>query len=264
MTTIDAATIAFAHRLADAAGEVIRPYFRQRIEVIDKGAGAYDPVTAADRGAEEALRAIIRSECPDDAILGEEYGAHPGTSGRTWVLDPVDGTRAFITGRHTWGTLIALEEDGRRLLGIIDQPVLRERFIGYNGKSELISPNANEALRTRSCASLSLAALSTTHPWGYFDEAQRQAFERLDHASRTSYFGGDCYAYALLAMGHIDLIVEASLKAWDVAALVPVVEGAGGVVTDWRGNPLGAGGDIIAAGDARVHAQAVEMLSRTR
>ena len=134
---MDVATIEFAHRLADAAGEVIRPYFRQRIAVIDKGEAAFDPVTAADRGAEEALRALIGRERPQDAILGEEYGYTSGTSGRTWVLDPVDGTRAFITGRHTWGTLIALEEDGKRVLGIIDQPVLRERFIGFGGKAEL-------------------------------------------------------------------------------------------------------------------------------
>src|SRR5271169_4392716 len=130
---MDAATIEFAHRLADAAGEVIRPYFRQRIDVVDKGAGAFDPVTAADRGAEEALRALISRERPRDAILGEEYGHMPGASGRTWVLDPVDGTRAFITGRHTWGTLIGLQEGERAALGIIDQPVLRERFLGYAG-----------------------------------------------------------------------------------------------------------------------------------
>lgn len=258
---IDSATVDFAHRLADASGDVIRPYFRRRIEVIDKGKAEFDPVTAADRGAEEAQRALIARERPDDAILGEEYGHKPGTSGRTWVLDPVDGTRAFITGRHTWGTLIALEEKGQRVLGIIDQPVLRERFIGFDGKSECISQAGRETLRTRECASLSLAIVSTTHPWGYFDDTERAAFEALARAARMSYFGGDCYAYALLAMGYIDLIVEAGLKSWDVAALEPVVVNAGGVVSDWKGKPLGAGGRMIAAGDARVHAQAVEMLS---
>ena len=261
MTAIDDATLQFAHRLADAAGEVIRPYFRQRIEVIDKGLTYFDPVTAADRRAEEALRSIIKRERPDDAILGEEYGHTPGTSGRTWVLDPVDGTRAFITGRHTWGTLIALEEDGRRVLGIIDQPVLRERYIGYKGTSLHISPDGSGPLKTRACASLSQAAVSTTHPWGYFSEGERQAFERAARAARMSYFGGDCYAYALLAMGYIDLIAESSLKAWDVAALIPVIENAGGVVTDWNGNPVPSeGGHLLAAGDARVHADAVKML----
>jgi myo-inositol-1(or 4)-monophosphatase len=260
---MDAATIEFAHRLADAAGEVIRPYFRQRIDVIDKGEAAFDPVTAADRGAEEVLRALIGRERPDDAILGEEYGYTPGTSGRTWVLDPVDGTRAFITGRHTWGTLIALEGDGQRTLGIIDQPVLRERFIGFDGKAEMHAGGTTTPLKTRSCARLADAIVSTTHPWGYFTESEREAFEALAHASRMSYFGGDCYAYGLLAMGYIDVIAESGLRAWDVAALIPVVEGAGGVVTDWNGNPVPTeGGHLIAAGDPRVHAEAVKMLGR--
>jgi histidinol phosphatase-like enzyme (inositol monophosphatase family) len=261
MTALDSATIEFAHALADAAGEIIRPYFRQRIDVIDKGKSAFDPVTEADRGAEAALRAIIARECPQDAILGEEHGYRPGTSGRTWVLDPIDGTRAFITGRHTWGTLIALEEGGTRLLGIIDQPVLRERFIGCNGTALFLSPAGQVPLRTRACAGLASAVVSTTHPWGYFDAAQRAAFESLARAARMSYFGGDCYAYALLAMGMIDLIVEASLQAWDVAALIPVIENAGGIVTDWNGSPVGAGGHIIAAGDGRVHADALRMLA---
>jgi histidinol phosphatase-like enzyme (inositol monophosphatase family) len=258
---MDGATIEFAHRLADAAGEVIRPYFRQRIDVVDKGKGAFDPVTAADRGAEEALRKLIARERSDDAILGEEYGHTPGTSGRTWVLDPVDGTRAFITGRHTWGTLIALEENDKRILGIIDQPVLRERFIGFDGKTEMHAGGAATPLKTRSCARLADAIVSTTHPWGYFTDSEREAFEALAHASRMSYFGGDCYAYALLAMGYIDVIAESGLRAWDVAALIPVVEGAGGVVSDWNGNPVPfEGGHLIAAGDPRVHAEAVKML----
>lgn len=260
MAALDQATIAFAHRLADAAGEVIRPYFRQRIEVIDKGKAGFDPVTEADRGAEAALRAMIRAERPNDAILGEEHGYEPGTSGRTWVLDPIDGTRAFITGRHTWGTLIALEQGSTRLLGIIDQPVLRERFIGCNGMSEIVTQTGREILRTRGCAGLADAVVSTTHPWGYFDARQRDAFEGVARAGRMSYFGGDCYAYALLAMGYIDVIVEASLAAWDVAALIPVIENAGGVVSDWNGNPVGAGGHIVAAGDARVHADVLRML----
>jgi myo-inositol-1(or 4)-monophosphatase len=258
---MDVATVDFVHRLADAAGEVIRPYFRQRIDIVDKGTVAFDPVTAADRGAEEALRALIQRERPGDAILGEEYGHTPGTSGRTWVLDPVDGTRAFITGRHTWGTLIALEEEGRRVLGVIDQPVLGERFIGFDGKTELHAGGATTRLETRKCARLADAVVSTTHPWGYFTDGERESFEALARAARMSYFGGDCYAYALLAMGYIDLIAEASLRAWDVAALIPVVEGAGGVVSDWNGNsvPL-EGGHLIAAGDPRVHAEAVKML----
>jgi myo-inositol-1(or 4)-monophosphatase len=263
---LDPATVQFAHKLADRAGEVIRPYFRQRIAIDDKGSVGgkpmFDPVTAADKGAEEAIRKIIDAERPSDAILGEEYGHKPGTSGLTWVLDPVDGTRAFITGRHTWGTLIALEEDGNRILGIIDQPVLRERFIGFEGKSELITPEGRETLRTRECASLSEAVVSTTHPWAFFDQNDRRAFRNICAEARMSYFGGDCYGYALLAMGYIDLIVESMLKPWDVAALIPVIANAGGVFTDWKGNPVSPeGGSIVAAGDARVHAEALRILN---
>ena len=258
----DEETIAFAQRLADAAGAVIRPYFRQRLEIIDKGKTAFDPVTVADREAEAAMRALIRSERPNDGVLGEEHGNEPANGPYRWVLDPIDGTRAFITGRPTWGTLIALEHEGGRVLGIIDQPVLRERFIAYGDRAEFHSPEGSIALRTRECGTLGRAAVSTTHPWGYFSQAERAGFEELCSRARMSYFGGDCYAYGLLALGHIDLIVEASLAAWDVAALIPIVEKAGGVITDWSGAPVGDGGRIVAAGDGRVHAQALEVLSR--
>ncbi|HEY2446951.1 MAG TPA: histidinol-phosphatase [Rhizomicrobium sp.] len=259
---LDEETIAFAHRLADAAGGAIRPYFRARLEIIDKGNAAFDPVTQADRDAEGAMRALIRSERPDDGILGEEFGVEQGSNGCRWVLDPIDGTRAFITGRPTWGTLIALEEEGRRVLGIIDQPILRERFIAYGNVAEFHSPEGRSTLGTRACAMLASAAVSTTHPWGYFSPVERAGFEELCSRARMSYFGGDCYAYGLLAMGHIDLIVEASLAAWDVAALVPIVEKSGGVITDWSGNPVGQGGRIVASGDARVHAETLEVLSQ--
>jgi histidinol phosphatase-like enzyme (inositol monophosphatase family) len=267
MSEIDHETLAFAHKLADAAGAVIRPYFRRGLDVDDKGAAKgqdFDPVTAADRGAEEALRKMIRAERPKDAILGEEYGATDGTSGRRWVLDPVDGTRAFITGHHMWGTLIALEEGGKRVLGIIDQPVLRERFIGYPGTAELITPEDSAPLKTRDCARLSEAIVTTTHPWNYFDDAEEAGFVRVASAARMSRFGGDCYGYALLAAGYTDLVIESGLRPWDVAALVPVVENAGGVVTDWQGNALGTEAShfaIIAAGDRRVHAEAVKLLN---
>jgi len=262
--TIDPDTLAFAHKLADAAGQVIRPYFRKRIDVVDKGGKGtrpmFDPVTEADRGAEDAMRALIHAERPNDGILGEERGHEPGTSGRTWILDPIDGTRPFITGRHTWGTLIALAEGEHTVLGIIDQPVLRERFVGHDGGSEFVSPDGTQTMKTRPCASLATAVVSTTHPWAYFDRAQRAAFKSVCEAAQLSYFGGDCYAYALLAMGFIDVVIEARLAPWDVAALVPVIEGAGGLVTDWTGAPLVNGACVLAAGDARVHAEAVELL----
>jgi histidinol phosphatase-like enzyme (inositol monophosphatase family) len=262
--SIDPDTIAFAHRLADAAGAVIRPYFRKRIDVIDKGATGprpiYDPVTAADRGAEDAMRQLIHAERPDDGILGEERGHEPGTSGRTWILDPIDGTRPFITGRHTWGTLIALAQGDKPVFGIMDQPVLRERFVGHDGQSVLVTPEGTERLKVRPCSALSTAVVSTTHPWGYFDRGQRVAFETLCNDARMSYFGGDCYGYALLAMGFIDVVAEGRLAPWDIAALIPIVEGAGGIVTDWTGAPLANGACVLAAGDRRVHAQAVALL----
>lgn len=262
--TIDPETLAFAHRLADAAGAVIRPYFRKKIVVTDKGGKGtrpiYDPVTEADRGAEDAMRALIHVERPNDGILGEERGHEPGTSGLTWILDPIDGTRPFITGRHTWGTLIALAEGEKPVFGLIDQPVLHERFVGHGGKSEYTGPEGRAAMHTRPCASLSTAVVSTTHPWGYFSRRQRAAFETLCEASQLSYFGGDCYAYALLAMGFIDVVAEGRLAPWDVAALIPVIEGAGGIVTDWTGAPFTNGACVLAAGDVRVHAQAVAIL----
>jgi myo-inositol-1(or 4)-monophosphatase len=262
--SLDTRTIAFAHSLADAAADVVRPYFRQRIQVIDKGATGpkpmFDPVTEADRGAETAMRKLIKAERPKDGILGEEHGHEESRSGLTWILDPIDGTRAFITGRHTWGTLIALHDGQNPILGIIDQPILRERFIGHSGKSEMITADGREPLRVRACSALSQAVVSTTHPWGYFDRNQRTAFESVCDNARMSYFGGDCYAYALLAMGFIDIIIEGRLAPWDVAALIPVIEGAGGIVTDWDGKPFAMGGSVIAAGDRRAHAQAVEIL----
>jgi myo-inositol-1(or 4)-monophosphatase len=259
---LDDATLAFAHRLADAAGAVIRPYFRQRLAIVDKGKGAFDPVTAADRDAEAAMRALIRGERPQDGILGEEHGLEEGTSDFRWVLDPIDGTRAFITGRPTWGTLIALENNGRPILGIIDQPFLRERFVGCRRRTEFHSPLGTTRLECRSCASVADAVVSTTHPWSYFTPAERRGFEAVCARARMSSFGGDCYAYALLAMGHLDVIIEATLSPWDVAALVPIVENAGGVLTDWGGAPTPEKGRIVAAGDPRVYAEVLEILTQ--
>jgi len=262
--TIDPATIAFAHRLADAAGDVIRPYFRRRIDVADKGAakGAmFDPVTEADRGAERAIREVIERERPADGILGEEYGEKAGTSGLRWVLDPVDGTRAFINGRHEWGSLIALEENDRPVLGIIDQPVLGERFIGANGRASLFVRGIETDLRVRACESIGDAILCATHPYAYFQAEERAAFRRVSDAVKMSRFGGDCYIFGLLAMGFADLIVETSFHRWDVAALIPVIEGAGGIITDWKGGDCSKGGQCIASGDRRVHDAALKLLA---
>jgi myo-inositol-1(or 4)-monophosphatase len=252
---------AFAGSLADAAGEVIRPYFRKRIDVTDKGAaGFYDPVTEADKRAEETIRELIRKHYPEDGILGEEFGEIPGTSGYRWVLDPIDGTRAFIAGQPLWGTLIALEHQGRPVLGVLDQPFLRERFVGTGVQTLFSHAGGKLNLRTRACASLAEAVICTTHPMLHFGEKEREQYFRVERACRLSRYGGDCYAYALIAMGFVDLVIETDLKRWDVAAIIPIVEGAGGVVSDWKGDPITGEGNIVAAGDARVHAQAVKML----
>ena len=261
---IDAETIAFAHKLADAAGAVIRPYFRVRLDVDDKGAAKgsiFDPVTAADREAERAIRAVIERERPGDGILGEEFGEKEGTSGRRWVLDPVDGTRAFINGRHEWGSLIALEEDGRPVLGIVDQPVLGERFTGVNGAASLHERGKVSPLHVRECAGLEDAILCCTHPYAYFEAQERAAFRRVSSAVKMSRFGGDCYIFGLLAMGFCDVIVESHFHRWDVAALIPLIEGAGGIITDWKGGDPSGGGQCVASGDRRVHAQALKLLA---
>lgn len=249
--------VAFANELADAAGEVIRPYFRAELAVVDKGTGraGYDPVTEADRRAEEEMRRRIAERYPSHGVLGEEHGATPGER-YTWVLDPIDGTRAFICGMAQWGTLIALQDGAQPILGVLDQPCTRERWLGVEGEAWF----GAQRIRTRPCAGLGDAVLTTTHPTGYFTEAEQAAFGRVASHVRMTRFGGDCYAYGLLAMGFLDVIIEASLKPWDIAAIVPIVQGAGGVITTWSGEGAQHGGQVIAAGDARVHAEALALL----
>jgi myo-inositol-1(or 4)-monophosphatase len=262
MSEVGTDLIAFAHRLADASGRVIRPHFRQRIDVIHKpGQHAFDPVTEADRGAEKAIRDLIARERPQDGILGEEFGESIGKNGYRWVLDPLDGTRAFITGRHEWGSLIALEKGGTPVLGILDQPVLGERFIGVNGAAHLIRAGQQTRLHVRECPSLSEAVLCATDPSDYFSPAQQQAFARVKEKVRMTRYGGDCYILAMLAMGFVDLIVEAGFNEWDAAALIPIVEGAGGIITAWDGGPVGSGKTILAAGDRRLHIEAMKILA---
>ncbi|WP_374410719.1 histidinol-phosphatase [Novosphingobium colocasiae] len=239
--------LALAMRLADAAGDAIRPHFRSLADTERKADAS--PVTVADRAAEEAMRRILRAEAPRDGIIGEEFGTEEGNSGRTWVLDPIDGTVSFIGGRPIFGTLIALLVDGWPVLGLIDQPILRERWVGASGLPTTFN---GQPVRTRACPTLAQAMLATTGPH-YFDDHQGQHFmalaARTDH--RRMMMGGDCYNYGLLASGQIDVVCEAGLKLHDWAALVPVVEGAGGTMCDWNGDPLHAGSDghVIALGD---------------
>lgn len=239
--------IALAVRLAEAAGAAIRPYFRA-----DAGAERKDdatPVTLADRAAEQAMRRILTAEVPRDTIIGEEFGATPGQSGRSWVLDPIDGTAGFLAGRPIFGTLIALVVEGWPVLGVLDQPILGERWIGATGRATTLN---GQAVRTRACRTLSEATVATTGPH-YFDDHDGAHFmalaARSDH--RRMVMGGDCYNYAMLASGHLDIVCEAGLKLHDWAALVPIVEGAGGTMCDWNGEPLhsGSSGHVLALGD---------------
>lgn len=262
---LNQADLAFAERLADAAGAAIRPYFRQPHGLEQKP--DHSPVTLADRAGEQAMRALIEATYPNDAIIGEEFGAKAGSNGRAWVLDPIDGTRAFIAGRPIFGTLIALVIEGWPVIGVLDQPILRERWLGVTGKPTLL--NGNPA-RTRRCASLTGASLATTSPH-LFSDHQASHFVSLASVAASGtlrqgpIYGGDCYNYGCLASGHIDIVVEAGLKFHDFAALVPIVEGAGGRMCDWAGDPLTehSSGEVIAAGDPARIDDIIEALACT-
>lgn len=237
--------LALAHALADAAGEAIRPYFRAHYETDYKSDES--PVTQADRAAEAAIRAILETERPHDGIIGEEFGAVREDAERVWILDPIDGTRSFIAGRPIFGTLIALTQEGWPMLGIIDQPIIQERWAGMIGRPTTFN---GQPARTRSCRQLSDAILASTGPQ-YFPGCTGEHFSLLARDCRDTVWGGDCYNYAMLASGHVDLVIEAGLKLHDIAALVPVVEGAGGRMCDWSGDPLthDFDGQVIAIGD---------------
>jgi histidinol phosphatase-like enzyme (inositol monophosphatase family) len=238
--------IDFAGSLADAAGGVIRRYFRTAVAVDTKPDAS--PVTIADREAETAMRDLIKATFPDHGIHGEEFGIERDDAEYVWVLDPIDGTRAFITGKPMFGTLVALLKDGTPILGIIDQPVLGERWLGVTGQDTTFN---KATTRTRPCSEIGQAILNATAP-SMFVGDDAVGFERLSTQAGQTNFGGDCYAYGLLASGFIDLVVEADLKPYDFCALAPVVQGAGGVMSDWDGRPLtlGSDGRVIATGDA--------------
>lgn len=248
-----------AGALADAARVETLRHFREPALLAESKAAKYDPVTEADRAAEAAMRDLIRRHRPDDAILGEELGEVAGTSGLTWVLDPIDGTRAFVSGTPTWGVLIALSNADGPILGIIDQPYIGERFSGGLGRAEVDGPGGRRALRTRPPRPLSEATVFTTFPEvGSEDEAF--AFREVSRRARLTRYGMDCYAYALVAAGQIDLVIEAGLHAFDVAAPIAVIEAAGGVVTGWTGGPAHDGGRVVAAANPEIHAEALAIL----
>src|SRR5215467_11485855 len=259
MTAIDFA--AFVDELAVISGDTIRPFFRSALGVENKSlSGGFDPVTAADRAAEAAMRTLIKRTFPKHGIIGEEFGAERRDAEYVWVLDPIDGTKSFICGMPAWGTLIALLRAGQPVFGMMSQPFTRERFSGDGGRARYRGPAGERDLRVRACAELSAAVLFTTSPL-LMNAGDRASFGRIEEAVRLSRYGGDCYAYCMLAAGHIDLVIETELKPHDVLPLVPIIAGAGGVMTTWDNGSPAAGGRIIAAGDSRIHTAALELLA---
>ncbi|MBI4276199.1 MAG: histidinol-phosphatase, partial [Rhizobiales bacterium] len=240
MTAIDFA--AFVDQLATVSGEAILPFFRTSLSIENKGvAGAFDPVTAADRAAETAMCALIRRNFPGHGIVGEELGKERADAEYVWVLDPIDGTKSFIAGMPAWGTLIALARSGKPVYGMMHQPFTGERFTGDGGSARYRGPAGERALRVRPCADLREAVLFTTSP-RLMKKTDRAAFARVEDAVRLSRYGGDCYAYCMLAAGHVDLVIETELKIHDVMALIPIIRGAGGVITTWDEEPPEHGG----------------------
>lgn len=254
--------LACAHKLADAAGKAIRPHFRKSLVVENKaGHAAFDPVTAADQAAEKAIARALKATFPEHGMIGEEFGETNPAARYKWIIDPIDGTRSFIMGLPTWGTLIALLDGETPVLGMMDQPFTGERYYSIGKETRLRMDGTSRRLSTRSCEHLSEAVLSSTHPDLFESSRERKVLARLKSQARMTRFGGDCYAYCLLAAGHIDVIVEPGLKAYDIAAIVPIIERAGGRVTTWTGHSAALGGDIVATGDPRLHDEVLDLLA---
>jgi histidinol phosphatase-like enzyme (inositol monophosphatase family) len=258
---LHAELIATAHALADAARPVTLQHFRQPATIAEnKLTSGFDPVTVADRGSETAMRELLAVLRPDDGILGEEFGPVTGTSGLTWVLDPIDGTRGYISGTPTWGVLVAVNAGEGPLYGIIDQPYICERFAGGFGEAYVDGPSGRAGLKVRALCELSDCILLTTFP-EIGTPAEGRAFRAVADKVKLTRYGMDCYGYALLAAGQVDLVIEAGLSAYDVQAPIAVVQAAGGIVTDWQGGPVHAGGQVIAAGSEALHKAALALLA---
>ena len=253
-------TLAFAHHLADAARAAILPFFRKPNDIENKALSGFDPVTAADKAAELAMRDLIRARRPNDAIIGEEFDDQSGNSGWTWVLDPIDGTRAFIAGTTTWGVLIGARFNDKPSVGIMDQPFGDERWAACPDRAFWSRGRARVPLMTRKNVALDEALMATTDPY-LFEGPAYDRFMAMRAATRLTRYGLDCTAYALLAQGLIDLVIETDLKDVDIAALIPIIEVAGGVVTDWQGRHNPKGGNVIAAGCPALHAKALAMMA---
>jgi inositol-phosphate phosphatase/L-galactose 1-phosphate phosphatase/histidinol-phosphatase len=254
-TSLDA-YLSLAAELADAAGTAIRPYFRTALTVDDKA--DLSPVTAADRAAELVMRQLIAARFPEHGIIGEEYGRERDDAEFIWVLDPIDGTKSFISGVPLFGTLIALARHGKPILGIIDQPISHERWVGAEGRE---TTHNGRVVRCRPCHRIAAATIFATSP-DMFRGDDSDAFSRVARAAKLVRYGADCYAYGLVALGFVDVVIEASLNPYDFSAMLPIVEGAGGLATDWQGAPLGLSSDgrVLIAGDKRTHGDALDLL----
>jgi inositol-phosphate phosphatase/L-galactose 1-phosphate phosphatase/histidinol-phosphatase len=250
------AYLTLANELADAAGAAIRPYFRTALAVDDKA--DLSPVTAADRAAESAMRRLIAARFPEHGIIGEEYGRERDDAEFVWVLDPIDGTKSFISGVPLFGTLIALARRGRPILGVIDQPISHERWVGADGRR---TTHNGQPVTVRACPGIAAATVFATTP-EMFRGADADAFGRVARAAKLVRFGADCYAYGLVALGFVDVVIEASLKSYDFGAMLPIIRGAGGTATDWQGAPLDLSSDgrVLIAGDKRTHSDALQLL----
>ena len=257
--------LGFAHQLADASGQAILPFFRTGASIENKQPEDFDPVTEGDRAGEQAIRSLIKEHFPDHGIVGEEFGAENEGAEFCWVVDPIDGTRGFIAGTPLWGTLIACLHDGQPIIGLLDQPYLRERFVGVTAlgyrDTSFSAQGTTRGLSTRPCRSVKDAILTTTTPVLFAEGVERKVYEAVESASKLVRYSLDCYGYGLLALGCLDIVVEAGLAPYDILALIPIVEAAGGQVTDWSGNQPLQGGQILATGDKAVHDQALKVLS---
>ncbi|MGC6472892.1 MAG: histidinol-phosphatase [Parvibaculales bacterium] len=249
----------FANRLADAAAAESLPLFRTATQVDNKLDAGFDPVTLADRRAEKAMRRLIEDVYPDHSILGEEFGAKQAGSWQ-WVLDPIDGTRAFITGLPIWGTLISLNHDGTPVLGVFDQPFTGERMTGAEGQPTHFWKDGHHLeTATRDCSGLADAVIATTDPRFFVNAPGEIQMNRVLETAKLMRYGGDCYNYAMLACGQLDAVIEQGLQAYDIQALIPIIEGAGGKITDWQGGSAASGGQVLACGSAGLHAELLEL-----
>lgn len=249
----------FFRRLAASAAAETLPRFRQGGAIVNKYEVGFDPVTEADRAAEQAIRALITAEFPDHGIVGEEFGVERGDRRHQWVIDPIDGTRAFISGLPTWGTLVGLTIDGRAVAGMMAQPFTGELFYADGNGANYEGPDGKRQLSVRKALDLGQATLCTTTP-ALFNAEKRLSYDRVEAAVRLPRYGTDCYAYCMLAAGNVDLVIECDLNAYDIVALIPIIEQAGGIITTWAGERPEKGGDIVAAATPELYAQAMALL----